>query len=101
MFQKLLLSLAGPQIAVYSSSLRLYVCDGRLSEYTRCTYRTSGIFQSQLLSNVFQLLPKRIYNEALADEAVVEHANAFKHLGSRGDKEKEEGMSNTRGGLLM
>ncbi|KHJ77414.1 PADR1 domain protein, partial [Oesophagostomum dentatum] len=87
----------------YSSTSRTYRCDGQLSEYTKCTYRDDNpqreefiIPQDLAKKNKFlkelktNVLEKRVYNEAIANEEIVERSNQFKKLGSRGMRASDE-----------
>ncbi|WKY09054.1 hypothetical protein Q1695_001866 [Nippostrongylus brasiliensis] len=87
----------------FSTSRRTYVCTGQLSEYTKCTYvnenpdRVKFTISKEMKEIPYlkklkvNLLPKRVYNEELAKEAVVGHSDAFKHLGARCMKSLEKG----------
>ncbi|KHJ80022.1 Poly(ADP-ribose) polymerase catalytic domain protein [Oesophagostomum dentatum] len=87
----------------FSPTSRTYRCDGQLSEYTKCTYRDDNpqrkefiIPQDLAKKNKFlkelqtNVLEKRIYNEAIANEKIVERSNQFKKLGSRGMRASDE-----------
>ncbi|PIO72686.1 PADR1 domain protein [Teladorsagia circumcincta] len=88
---------------MYSSSLRTYRCTGQLSEYTKCTYRNENpdrdkfVIPKDMKENAYlknlkvNLMPKRVYNELVAMEAIVDPSAAFKKLGSRGITNLEAG----------
>ncbi|KAK6031330.1 Poly(ADP-ribose) polymerase and DNA-Ligase Zn-finger region [Ostertagia ostertagi] len=86
-----------------NSSLRTYRCNGQLSEYTKCTYRNENpdrikftipkdMKENAYLKNLkVNLMPKRVYNELVAKETIVDHSDAFKRFGSRGITNFEAG----------
>ncbi|KAK6755153.1 hypothetical protein RB195_013873 [Necator americanus] len=87
----------------YSSSSRTYICDGQISEYTKCTHhdknpeRKKFVIPKHLMKEndyikklKVNLLKNRVYNEAVANETIVSHSDQFKYLGSRGMTSSEE-----------
>ncbi|KHJ84133.1 PADR1 domain protein [Oesophagostomum dentatum] len=87
----------------YSSTSRSYRCEGQISEYTKCTYRDANpkrkkfVIPKEMMEECSYLkkvkvnvLEKRVYNEAIADEEVVGPSDQFKYLGSRIMKTNEE-----------
>ncbi|VDM66569.1 unnamed protein product [Strongylus vulgaris] len=86
----------------YSSTSKSYKCGGQLSEYTKCLHyninpqRKKFVIPNELKKkNAYlkslkvNVLTKRVYNDALANEKVVSHSDQFKYLGSRGMKTNE------------
>ncbi|RCN44675.1 Poly(ADP-ribose) polymerase catalytic domain protein [Ancylostoma caninum] len=88
---------------IYSTSSRSYRCDGQISEYTKCTYHDQNpqrekfvIPKEMMAENKYlkklkvNLLEKRVYNEAVANQTIVGQSDQFKYLGSRGMTSSEE-----------
>ncbi|KIH53077.1 PADR1 domain protein [Ancylostoma duodenale] len=81
----------------------IYRCDGQISEYTKCTYhdqnpqREKFVIPKEMMAEnkwlkklKVNLLEKRVYNEAVAEQTIVGQSDQFKYLGSRGMTSSEE-----------